>query len=342
MLGTGIMALADYLRLPEIYESYGDTNVDRLTNPDLYKDAGRVPVNAFLDATTFLGDIAVDAPAIAYDYLDAGVDFYNPLGKEQYERNQINYDPSTGENTLIPGINFKPENLSLFSEQGKDLVSSAISNFTGLPSFTTENPMQDYSLIEELQDDTGATIDSKYDSKYNKAYETAQNYVNENAATMDRYFTVNPGNTYEDYDAYVNDMYQNKYLEERSKFEDDFQKDYADLLEKNSIAKFGYNYYEDPMNNISGLFGPGLRKLNLGNISGTDIPLKYASEGEYFLPFMEYEGPNKEDLERLTFMTELGAGGVGILRGLGKRFLRGSKDRISPELQDAVDEYLRD
>ena len=245
-------------------------------------------------------------------------------------------------NTLIPGIDFKPENLTGLSEQGRDVASSAISNFTGLPSFTTENPMQDYSLIQELENDTAATIDSKYDSKYNKAYETAQSHVDENAATMNRYFTVNPGNTYEDYDAYVNDMYQNKYLEERSKFEDDFQKDYADLLEKNSIAKFGYNYYEDPMNDISGLFGPGLRKFNLGNISGTDIPLKYAADGEYFLPFMEYEGPNKEDLERLTFMTEMGAGGVGILRGLGKKFLRGSKDRISPELQDAVNEYMRD
>jgi hypothetical protein len=295
MLGTGIMALADYLRLPEIYESYGDTNVDRLTNPDLYKDAGRVPVNAFLDATTFLGDIATDIPAAAYDYIDAGADFYNPFTQEGMKE----------KNTLIPGIDFKPENLTGLSEQGRDVASSAISNFTGLPSFTTENPMQDYSLIQELENDTAATIDSKYDSKYNKAYETAQSHVDENAATMNRYFTVNPGNTYEDYDAYVNDMYQNKYLEERSKFEDDFQKDYADLLEKNSIAKFGYNYYEDPMNDISGLFGPGLRKFNLGNISGTDIPLKYAADGEYFLPFMEYEGPNKEDLERLTFMTEM-------------------------------------
>jgi hypothetical protein len=82
MLGTGIMALADYLRLPEIYESYGDTNVDRLTNPDLYKDAGRVPVNAFLDAMTFIGDVAVDVPAAAYDYVDAGADFYNPFTQE--------------------------------------------------------------------------------------------------------------------------------------------------------------------------------------------------------------------------------------------------------------------
>jgi len=331
MLGTGIMALADYLRLPEIYESYGDTNVERLTNPLLYKDAGRVGGNAFLDAMTFIGDVAVDVPAAAYDYVDAGADFYNPFTKEGMEKN-----------TLIPGIDFKPENLTGLSEQGRDVASSAISNFTGLPSFTTENPMQDYSLIQELEKDTAATIDSKYDSKYDKAYETAQSHVDENAATMNRYFTVNPGNTYEDYDSYVNDMYQNKYLEERSKFEDDFQNDYADLLEKNSIAKFGYNYYEDSMNDISGLFGPGLRKFNLGNISGTDIPLKYAAAGEHFLPFMEYEGPNKEDLERLTFMTEAGAGGVGILRGLGKKFLRGSKDRISPELQDAVNEYMRD
>lgn len=328
---TGIIALADYLRLPEIYQSYGDTDVDRLTNPDLYKDALRVPGNAFLDAMTFIGDVAVDVPAAAYDYVDAGADFYNPFTQEGMEKN-----------TLIPGIDFKPENLTGLSEQGRDVAASAISNTLGVPSFTTENPMQDYSLIQELQDDTLATIDSKYDSKYDKAYETAQSYVDENAATMNRYFTVNPGNTYEDYDSYVNDMYQNKYLEERSKFEDDFQKDYADLLEKNSIAKFGYNYYEDPMNDISGLFGPGLRKLNLGNISGTDIPLKYAAAGEHFLPFMEYEGPNKEDLERLTFMTEAGAGGVGILRGLGKKFLRSSKDRISPELQDAINEYMKD
>ena len=343
MLGTGIIALADYLDLPEIYQSYGDTNVERLTNPNLYGDALRVPGNAFVDAMTFLGDIAVDAPAVAYDYIDAGVDFYNPLGKEQYERNQINYDPSTGENTLIPGVNFNIGNLTGLSEQGRDLVSSAISNTLGVPSFTTENPMQDYSLVQELEKDTAATIDSKYDSKYNKAYETAQSYVDENAATMDRYFTVNPGNTYEDYDAYVNDMYQNKYLEERSKFEDDFQKDYMDLLEKNSIAKFGYNYYEDPMNNISALFGPGLRKFNLGNISGTDIPLKYAAEGEYMFPYLqEFRGPEKERLEKATFFTELVGGGItGLLKSISKRAAK-NQDRISPELQDAVDEYLRD
>ena len=68
MLGTGIMALADYLDLPEIYQSYGDTNVERLTNPDLYADTiVRAPGNAILDATTFIGDRAGDIPGAVRD-----------------------------------------------------------------------------------------------------------------------------------------------------------------------------------------------------------------------------------------------------------------------------------
>ena len=97
--GSGIMALVDFLNLPEIYQSYGDTNVDRLTNPALYKDAGRVPVNAFLDSMTFLGDIATDIPAVAVDYAKAIRD---------------------------------GEDLTLLSDQGRDLAAATISGFTGL------------------------------------------------------------------------------------------------------------------------------------------------------------------------------------------------------------------
>ena len=32
---SGIAALADYLDIPEMYESYGDTHTDRLTNLDM-------------------------------------------------------------------------------------------------------------------------------------------------------------------------------------------------------------------------------------------------------------------------------------------------------------------
>ena len=56
---------------------------------------------------------------------------------------------------------------------------------------------------------------------------------------------------------------------------------------------------------------------------------------------MEYEGPDKENLERLTFMTEVGAGVPALVRGLGKRFLR-NRDAVSPDLDEAIKEYMRD
>ena len=89
------------------------------------------------------------------------------------------------------------------------------------------------------------------------------------------------------------------------------------------------------------MFGPGFRAMTMGNVAGTDIPLKYASEGEYFLPFMEYEGPKKEKLEKLTFAAEV-AGGLGSLARSGiQRFARNT-DKISPDLDEAIKEYMRD
>ena len=112
------------------------------------------------------------------------------------------------------------------------------------------------------------------------------------------------------------------------------------LASQSSINKFGYDVFNQGMG-ARDLLGPGFRALTLGGVSGTDIPLKYASEGEYFLPFMEYEGPDKENLERLTFMTEVGAGVPALVRGLGKRFLR-NRDAVSPDLDEAIKEYMRD
>ena len=150
--GSGIMALVDFLNLPEIYQSYGDTNVDRLTNPDLYKDAARVPANAFLDSMTFLGDLATDIPAVAVDYAKAIRD---------------------------------GEDLTLLSDQGRDLAAATISGFTGLPSLTTENPMVDPSLEQDLLLDTKRTIDSKYEPEFQKLANEAYNYVDN---TMPAFF----------------------------------------------------------------------------------------------------------------------------------------------------------
>lgn len=325
MLGTGIMALADYLDLPEIYTSYGDTNVDRLTNPDLYKDALRVPANAFLDATTFLGDVAADVPAAVYDKAMA-TEFYNPFTQEGMERN-----------TLIPGVDFSP----MLTDKGMDAAAATISSFTGLPSLTVDNPMVDYSLAEEMYKDSMATIDSKYAAQEDQLADQAMNYTDNTMPSFATFAINNPNLTTQDYVNMQNDMFQEKYQELfKTNLAPQKNEDLQNLLAQNSNTVFGYNLF-DQDDSISSLFGPGVRKFNLGNIAGTDIPMKYASEGEYVLPFLEYEGPEKEKLEKLTFAAEL-AGGLGsTLRALTKRGFK-QADRISPELQDAVDEYLRD
>jgi hypothetical protein len=308
MLGTGIMALADYLRLPEIYQSYGDTNVDRLTNPDLYKDAVRVPANAFLDSMTFIGDIATDIPAVGADYVKAIRD---------------------------------GEDLSLFSDQGKDLSSSLITNLTGLPSLSVDNPMVDPSLTQDLLSDTQRTIDSKYEPEFQKIAGEAYNYVDSVMPTFSTFAVNNPNKTIADYQAMEDELFNKTFDDMFNKnLSSQYQQDFKDLQSQSSINKFGYDVFDQDISG-SDLFGPGLRKFTLGDVSGTDIPLKYASEGEYFLPFMEYEGPNKEDLERLTFMTEVGAGIPAAVRGIGKRFMR-NQDTISPDLDDAIREYMRD
>ena len=120
-----------------------------------------------------------------------------------------------------------------------------------------------------------------------------------------------------------------------------YMQDLNSLASQSSTNKFGYDIF-DPE---GALLGPGARKFDLGNIKVPglpNLPLKYAAEGEYVLPFMEYEGPEKERLQDLSFAMELG-GGFGI--PLATRFLRKgikNQDRISPELQDAVNEYMRD
>ena len=330
MLGSGIMALADYLDLPEIYKSYGDTNVERLTNPDLYADTlFRAPGNAILDATTFIGDLAGDIPGAVIDKA-ANVDFYNPFTQEGMERN-----------TLIPGMDFP----DMLTDRGKDTASALINEFTGLPSLTTENPMVDTSLINNLMSDTQATIDSQYQPEFENIAGDAYNYVDSVMPTYESYATNNPNATIADYQAMEDEMFTAKFNElYDSNLSSQYTQDLNSLASQSSINKFGYDIFDS---NVAAddLVGPGLRKFDLGNIKVPglpNLPLKYAADGEYVLPFMEYEGPEKERLQDLSFAMELG-GGFGI--PLARRFLRKgmkNQDRISPELQDAVNEYMRD
>ena len=309
MLGSGIMALADYLDLPEIYQSYGDTNVDRLTNPDLYKDAARVPANAFLDTMTFLGDVATDVPAMAADYVQAIRD---------------------------------GEDLTLLSDQGRDLAAATISGFTGFPSLTEDNPLMDLQNIQySLLKDSQSTINSKYQSELQNLEQDALNFAENNMPSFNTFAINNPNKTIKDYNDMYDDMYNKKADEIYSNtLQPRITAERNALASQSSINQYGYDIF-DQDTGVSGLFGPGFRAMTMGNVAGTDIPLKYASDGEYFLPFMEYEGPEKERLEKLTLAAEV-AGGLGSLLKSGiKRFSRNT-DKINPELDEAIKEYMRD
>ena len=331
MLGTGIMALADYLDLPEIYTSYGDTNVDRLTNPDLYADSLRVGGNAFLDAMTFLGDLGADIPAAVYDKAMA-TEFYNPFTQEGMERN-----------TLIPGVDFSP----MLTDKGKDAAAASISALTGLPSLTVDNPMVDQSLADEMYKDSMATIDSKYAAQEDQLADQAKNYTDNTMPSFATFAINNPNQTIQDYQKMQDDMFQEKYQELfRTNLASQKNEDLQNLLAQNSNTVFGYNLF-DQDDSISSLFGPGVRKFNLGNIAGTDIPIKYASQGEFFiddmtgLPIQKFAGPEQQRLQDLTGIVEL-IGGLGypIVRKLAKKATQA--DRLSPELEEAINEYYRD
>lgn len=331
MLGTGIMALADYLDLPEIYTSYGDTNVDRLTNPDLYADSLRVGGNAFLDAMTFLGDLGADIPAAVYDKAMA-TEFYNPFTQEGMERN-----------TLIPGVDFSP----MLTDKGKDAAAASISALTGLPSLTVDNPLIDKSLVDEMLEDSKATINSKYAAQEDQLADQAKNYTDNTMPSFATFAINNPNLTTQDYVNMQNDMFQEKYQELfRTNLASQKNEDLQNLLAQNSNTVFGYNLF-DPDNSISSLFGPGVRKFNLGNIAGTDIPIKYASQGEFFiddmtgLPIQKFAGPEQQRLQDLTGIVEL-IGGLGypIVRKLAKK--ANQADRLNPELEEAINEYYRD
>ena len=334
----GIIDLIEFLKLPEIYKSYEGVedplSVLPFVPPMPVRDAIRYPLNVASDIYSFTGDLVTDIPAAAADYISEGVDLYNPFTEEGMKRN-----------TLIPGIDFQPQNLTGLSKEGRDLVSSAFSNLTGLPSYTKDNPYANPNLMKSLEKDTQATIDSKYKPKYDNAAKIANDFVFDTLPSIQTYAANNPGSTREAYEKLQKEAFEKKFYSETDKFIDDYNKDYYDLRTQNSINMFGYDAFDDPLGDLSALAGPGIRKFDIGNFGVINQPVKYVGEGDYFLPFMEYESPAKKDLERLTFIGDMAVGIPAMLRNFARFATRGGtkkEDQISPELDEVIREYMRD
>jgi hypothetical protein len=321
----GIVDLIEYLKLPEIYQSYKDQDAMMPV-----RDALRFIPNVVSDVATFTGDILSDIPAAVVDKAEA-TEFYNPFSEEGQARN---LERSKGFLPYIPGVDFK---MNPLSDRGADFASSLISGFTGLPSISRDNPMTDTSLVDSMLTDTEATINSKYMPEFEKIAIESSNYTDNTMPAFSTFAVNNPNKTIADYKQMQDDMYKSKYEElYDSNLASNYNKDFENLLAQNSQAKFGYNLFDKDFE-MSELLGTGARKFNIGNFGIINQPAKYVSDGEYFLPFMEYESPEKEALEDLTFVGDLLTGVPGLLKMISKKGAR-----QSPNMEEVINEYLRD
>ena len=201
--------------------------------------------------------------------------------------------------------------------------------------------MVDPSLSQELIQDTASTIKLQeqqdlmaLDADGDGFADVGADYAIDNSPSFRTFALNNPDKTYDDYNNLLTQKYNEK-MEEvlpSSKYDEA----YADLLSKNSIAKFGYDLFDKDVG-AADFLGPGVRKFDIGNFGLINQPAKYVSEGEYFLPFMEYESPEKKALEDLTFVGELAYGIPALFKTL---FRKGAKQ--TPELEEAMKEYMRD
>ena len=295
MLGSGIMALADYLDIPEMYESYGDTHLDRLTNLDMYTDAAKVVPNAALDFFSFPIDLAGDIPAAVIDRA-----LHDPLFKE-----------------------------GLLTDYGDYLKDSVRANTLGIPYKIEDNPLNpkiaegvNADIINIVDDHYAKEIDRIGDENNDGRLDIAEQYAIENTPSYAVWAYNNPDA--EDDSAY-NEMLNKNYMK---KYEEIFPVDERiNFVERtaNNVYQTRYGINDPYLDQNQAIAGPGLREFDLEGINVPftdkyDIPFQYASEGN---PLFKYSTPEAAETYR-----KIGIGGevaVGIPALFKTLFKRGTK-----------------
>ena len=311
--GAGIMALADYLDIPEMYESYGDTHLDRLTNPNMYLDPVKMGGNVVADIASFGADLAGDIPAAVIDRL-AYADYYNPFAKENLDRN-----------TIIPGIDFADS----ITDYGSYLKDSVRANTLGIPYKIEDNPLNP-KIEEGIKTDIIKIVDDHYAKEVKRIgdvdddgyLDIAEEYATENTPSYAVWAYNNP--EAEDDSAY-DEMLNKNYMK---KYEEIFPVDERiNFIEgtANNVYQTRYGINAPFLDQNQAILGPGLREFDLEGINlpftdKYDIPFQYASEGN---PIFKYSTPEAAETYR-----KIGIGGevaVGIPALLKTLFKRGTK-----------------
>lgn len=293
--GAGIMALADYLDIPEMYESYGDTHLDRLTNLDMYTDAAKVVPNAALDFFSFGADLAGDIPAAVIDRA-----LHDPFFKE-----------------------------GLLTDYGDYLKDSVRANTLGIPYKIEDNPLNP-KIAEGVNADITKMVNDHYakelkrmgDADDDGYLDIAEEYATENTPSYAVWAYNNPEAEDDSaYDEMLNKNYMKKYEEI---FPEDERRDFVERT-ANSVYQTKYGINDPYLDQNQAIAGPGLREFDLEGINlpftdKYDIPFHYASEGN---PLFKYSNPEAAETYR-----KIGIGGemaVGIPALLKTLFKRGTK-----------------
>ena len=311
--GAGIMALADYLDIPEMYESYGDTHLDRLTYYNMYLDPVKMGGNVVSDLVSFGADLAGDIPAAVIDRLSYA-DYYNPFAKENLDRN-----------TIIPGIDFADS----ITDYGSYLKDSVRANTLGIPYKIEDNPLNPKieegiktDIIKIVDDHYAKEIDRIGDENNDGRLDIAEQYAIENTPSYAVWAYNNP--EAEDDSAY-DEMLNKNYMK---KYEEIFPVDERiNFIEgtANNVYQTRYGINAPFLDQNQAILGPGLREFDLEGINVPftdkyDIPFQYASEGN---PLFKYSTPEAAETYR-----KIGIGGevaVGIPALLKTLFKRGAK-----------------
>ena len=292
---SGITALADYLDIPEMYESYGDTHLDRLTNPNMYLDPIKMGGNVVSDLVSFPIDLAGDIPAAVIDRA-----LYDPLFKE-----------------------------GLLTDYGDYFKDSVRANLLGVPYKIEDNPLNP-KIAEGVNADIIKMVDDHYAKELKRIgdvdddgyLDIAEEYASENTPSYAVWAYNNPDAEDDSaYDEMLNKNYMKKYEEI---FPEDERRDFVERT-ANSVYQTRYGINSPYLDQNQAIAGPGLREFDLEGINlpftdKYDIPFHYAGEGN---PLFKYSNPEAAETYR-----KIGIGGemaVGIPALFKFLFKRGTK-----------------
>ena len=291
--GAGIMALADYLDIPEMYESYGDTHLDRLTNPNMYLDPIKMGGNVISDIFSFGADLAGDIPAAVIDRA-----LHDPFFKE-----------------------------GLLTDYGDYLKDSVRSNLLGVPYKIEDNPLNP-KIAEGVNADITKMVDDHYakelkrigDADDDGYLDIAEEYATENTPSYAVWAYNNPDAEDDSaYDEMLNKNYMKKYEEI---FPEDERRDFVERT-ANSVYQTRYGINSPYLDQNQAIAGPGLREFDLEGINVPftdkyDIPFQYGAEGD---PIFKYSTPEAKDTyTKLNIAGEVGVGIPALFKLLKRGF----------------------